>query len=372
VFVEYPVSPRVVDIAQRCDVVIVEYRLGTLEPVFINTYHSSTLKWIFYYSYLKEYSVRRKYDKILFASVTDLAFLSDPFLALPLNSSYAFQEGGFTGVPISQSGLNSGWIKDCFGVKMLSGVQGSFILYSSVLLTSFSSGMVYLKLVNRILLGKSEIGGLFPQCEREGADQAVHNVIIHLGLIDNIEIKSDINFPIANLQSNEQLNAQGTSLSALLFVPPYNPQGIREMPVSMLYRYDHVSSISLELARKYIYWKSYDDQFVLWRNSLECRHFHTRLGPDIFQGQGDINRVRVISADQCCGICLRTISPQRCKSFSYIEGSCFLKTCDQTSSSNTTVLLMNEVRRSQSDWFRQQAVAERILPINFKLSAFVD
>lgn len=62
----------------------------------------------------------------------------------------------------------------------------------------------------------------FPQCERNGVDQGVHNVLVHSGDLSNLKIFSQSDGPVANLQAkratiedNVVYNGEGKEVSVV-------------------------------------------------------------------------------------------------------------------------------------------------------------
>jgi hypothetical protein len=374
--VNYPISLRILEIAQRTDIVLLEYKLGTLKPAFINNYHAASLRWILYHRYLSERGIGSLYDKVLFTDVRDVAFQADPFPWLPSNTSIAFQEGALVGIPIAECGWNSGWIKDCFGEKLKSAIQDFSIICSGVFLTSMPTALTYVRIATAILLGQSELTNRFPACERNGVDQGIHNVIIHLGLLEGVVIKTDGNFPIVNVQTNELFNAPNIPLSAMVLAVSTTDATTaitttKNVPVTIVHQYDRIASVSLELARKYVYWKSFEDEVVLWQSEPACDNFHTRVGADIFMGQGDISSRRAFSPHLCCRLCLDLKTPVPCNSFAFSSGECFFKSCTKDTVTNETKPLMMKVVHSELDWYHQSKQLDPVSPDDIQLSAFL-
>lgn len=161
--------------------------------------------------------------------VRDSYFQHDPFVFVPLPSptlpivtSLQFSASSsfhvFNGVesfPIQQCGWNSGWIKDCFGLNILNRIGTKNIICSGVSAGTTDLVIYYLSLMHDIVVGGGiginssssnnvvHISNQFPGCERNGVDQGVHNVLIHLGAIDRKYIKqwTQSDGPVANMQA---------------------------------------------------------------------------------------------------------------------------------------------------------------------------
>jgi hypothetical protein len=326
VFVEAPAGPRFTEIARQADVIMVEYSKSALVPASISKFHPSTLRWILYDQYMSQNEIllADKYDKIMFADAADTAFQADPFETLPAGAAYAFQDGSVLGTPISQNDWVSGWIQDCFGEKILLSVHDKSVVNVGVTLASYEKGRYYVKLMSSILQGESGLSQNFPSCERAGVDQGVHNVVVHLGLVEGLEIKSEAEYSLVNIHSSEVWNNPGMQLENLqTHTYDRTLNSINIQPLAVIHEYDSVVSLSSELAQKYVYWKNFDDAVEMWRNEKKCSVFDAFAGVDANKGQAEVGSARVMSADQCCSLCNDLLS---CAGFSYADGICHFKT----------------------------------------------
>jgi len=67
-----------------------------------------------------------------------------------------------------------------------------------------SAGVEYIRTMNEIITGRDQRrGGKFPQCERNGVDQGVHNVLVHTGALSHLQLRqwSQADGPVANMQA---------------------------------------------------------------------------------------------------------------------------------------------------------------------------
>lgn len=139
----------------------------------------------------------------------DTYFQSDPFLFLSTTKPSLHVFNGVETIPIRQCGWNSGWIRDCFGEKMLTKIGTNNIICSGVVAGTMEVVWQYLDLMSGIVSGDSKydsvnnvlLNGQFPRCERNGVDQGVHNVIVHNNLIPDIKTWDQSSGPVANLQA---------------------------------------------------------------------------------------------------------------------------------------------------------------------------
>jgi hypothetical protein len=354
VFVNSPVSQLQIDIAQHYGAVVIEYILSSLTPVAVTRFQPSTLRWIVYDHYmgLNEVSLTNGFSKIMFADVRDTAFQADPFELLPTGSNFVFQEGSVMGAPLSQNQWMSGWIKDCFSEKILAAAADKPVITAGALLLSLSKGRTYLKLMTSLLLVKCGLSQRLPACERSGVDQAAHNVIVHLGLLSNLDIKSEAEFPLANIANSEIWNHPGMQLENLQ-THSYDrtTNSIQIQPLAVIHQYDRVPSLMMELANRYVYWKSYKSAATLWKQQPQCTNYHALLSTDVYAGQCDIGTARVVSADQCCSMCNNYNADQRCFGFYYANGQCHFKFCDHTNAPVHTQAAMSKALVSLENWY---------------------
>jgi hypothetical protein len=330
IFMNSPVSARSLSLAKRFGAVIIEYEMGRLEPEYINKYHPSSVRWVLFHQFMQQLEEEgsfgsRHYDKVMFSDVRDAVFTEDPFRFLPANKSYVFQEGPGKGTSIGSCGWNSGWIKDCMGQRTLDRLKDKPVICSGVSMFSYTGSLKYLKLMSSILLGTANMGEYFPACEHNGVDQGVHNAVIHLGLMPGLEVKTEENFPLVNIQSSKMFSAAGITLDSIKF------QGRRGLgnriiggnPMAVIHQYDRARAVAAELVKKYVFWKDYKDVLGLWKQEPLCQSFNTVVGTDLFNSLSSSYIARVFSVEQCCGMCLDMKS--ECNTFTYTNGMYYFR-----------------------------------------------
>lgn len=208
-FINTPVPVRSREIAKRYDVLLIEFTTSEFAlkagKNFLTEYHPSSLRWGMIFNFFENVSTRNRYSKVLLIDVRDSYFQSNPFYILPKEKRsvlYVFK--GVESVSIGDCGWNGGWVKDCFGDKTLSEIGRKNIICSGVSIGTTDVAYTYLTLMNDILMGKREsdlsVGSKFPKCERNGVDQGVHNVLVHKNVIQNVEIKSESDGLVVNMQ----------------------------------------------------------------------------------------------------------------------------------------------------------------------------
>ena len=145
------------------------------------------------------------YKKVWLADARDTYFQKDPFTMLKDGDKgfYAFK--GVENLLVKDCGWNGGWIKDCFGNKMVDTMGKNNIICSGVSMGDWNSVYTYLSLMKDIISKRERgsalsitdhmqfagfdepamrrrykevyISSRFPTCERNGVDQGVHNVL---------------------------------------------------------------------------------------------------------------------------------------------------------------------------------------------------
>ena len=146
-------------------------------------YHPSSYRWLLMREWLRSpAAAARGYEAVLFADVRDVVFAADPFAPMASAGAgaagqalapafYAFLEARPR--TIAECGWNAGWVRDCFGEAGLREVGGSVISCSGTSLATWAAAQVYAALLADELSTNA--------CERNGADQGVHNYVVFGG-----------------------------------------------------------------------------------------------------------------------------------------------------------------------------------------------
>jgi hypothetical protein len=82
VFLNRPVSERLLSIAGNSSVYLIEFVAESMQPTFLRNFHPSSQRWIFFERLLRVHDciLARSFDVVLTADVRDAYFQSDPFL----------------------------------------------------------------------------------------------------------------------------------------------------------------------------------------------------------------------------------------------------------------------------------------------------
>jgi hypothetical protein len=218
-FINTPVPERSRDIANRYNILLIEFTTSAFSlssnESFLTDYHPSSLRWKMIHNFFENINTRNRYSKVLLIDVRDSFFQSNPFQIIPNETRsviYVFK--GVESVSIGGCGWNGGWVKDCFGDKILAEIGTKNIICSGVSIGTIDVVYQYLTLMNDILMGRKEsslsAGSRFPGCERNGVDQGVHNVVVHKNMIEHLEIKSESDGKVVNMQGRTAIVSQKT------------------------------------------------------------------------------------------------------------------------------------------------------------------
>lgn len=154
------------------------------------TYFSITSTRNFlYYLYLYKYG--KSYSNVLLTDVRDVLFQKDPFEFNFLNGLCCF----FEDKAIKDCTYTSDWLRRAFGNQIISEIGNKDVLCAGTTLGSRSAIMSYLRLmIKHISQARSQAFGI---------DQAVHNYILHKGLINNIELCRNYHGPILTMNYSD-------------------------------------------------------------------------------------------------------------------------------------------------------------------------
>ena len=189
--------------------------------------------------------------------------------------------------------------------------------------------------MSRVLLGvKDDTISLatskFPQCERNGVDQGVHNVLVHSKLIPSVQVEYPYSFPVINMQSSPEfvpINETSTELR----------DGNNKL-FSIVHQYDRLMTYQRALALKYVNWVNMADPEMEWKDDAFCQRFQKVQDAELFPGECDMGNIRLLSPASCCEVCSSSKNVKKkesngedvvkdCTGFTYVGGVCYLKSC---------------------------------------------
>jgi hypothetical protein len=150
----------------------------SFEPALYAPYHVQNARWFFYLDYLmsrlRNGSLPRQ---IMFTDVRDVVFQDDPFRG---------REGGLEifyendHPRLGQCAVNSKWLSTCFGDLVARELAPFNISCSGTVIGEGPSALQYLIQMWNVLALLSD------EAAASIADQAVHNFVVHRGLVDNV------------------------------------------------------------------------------------------------------------------------------------------------------------------------------------------
>ena len=187
----------------------------------------------------------------------------------------------------------------------------------------------YVSLMSMILKGQSTLTSKFPQCERNGVDQGVHNMIIHTKQFSPITVQYPDIFRVINMQSSPEFQPVSDISTEL--------RGTDNSLFSIVHQYDRLMTFQRALAKKYVGWVNIGNPEEEWAAEPICARFNKETNVEIFRGICDMGATRLLSPASCCEACVSkgTITKiengetvrKTCTGFTYLEGVCYLKGC---------------------------------------------
>lgn len=150
----------------------------SFEPARHAPYHIQNARWFFYLDYLMERLRAGALPRqIMFTDVRDVVFQDDPFRG---------REGGLeifyeNDQPrLGQCAVNAKWLRTCFGEHVAQELAGFNISCSGTVIGDGPSALHYLIQMWNVLALLSDAAAA------SIADQAVHNFVVHRGLVEGV------------------------------------------------------------------------------------------------------------------------------------------------------------------------------------------
>lgn len=255
--------------------------------------------------------------------VRDTYFQRDPFTIFTADTPSLNVFGGVESKAIRRCGWNSGWIRDCFGERTLTAIGNEKIICSGVTAGTMEEVAQYIDIMGGIALGEESyqrinnkaLSNKFPTCERNGVDQGIHNVLVHMKLLPSLHLYDQRSGPVANLQA-KVATVDGDKV--------YNANN---QLVHVVHQYDRYPDFQKLLFLKYVDWINVADFVGEWNAASQCKAYNYRENVDIFKGKCDLAaKGGATSAVSCCKHCNDAIG---CQAFTFVGGTCFLKSCKE-------------------------------------------
>lgn len=238
------------------------------------------------------------------SDLRDTAFQADPFNAILGQAGpatlYTFH--GVESRTIGQCGWNGGWVKDCFGEAKLRSISTKPILCSGVSIGHFEMALAYAKQMSAVISNPD-----FANCERNGVDQGVHNVLVHDKRVRGVQIVPQRASLVANLQAGVAVisGKQVTKASD-------------GRPVAIVHQYDRFPGLAQHYSQTY--------GLVESQSSNACSIYGITQNVDLFKAKCDLSIASGTSNADCCSICDRA---PKCRGWTLAGSICYLKSCEK-------------------------------------------
>jgi hypothetical protein len=354
IFMPHPISTYHHSLAEKYEITLIDYDKYKLKPSFLQKYHPTTLRWIFYYELFSKNSQlftttttattinsnSLKMMKILLMDIQDVSFQMNPFpLLITTDHDHYSQKEKFIFKVFTISyqkdqiqfdnNLKKGF-HECFNQEEFNRIKYEKPLTNSVIYGNYQAIFSYLTIFHQILLNTNDhdpteiqsftsewntnnhhhhpgiigkIGGShFPSCEQQNIDDAIHNYIIYS--------KNLLSFTPKILSSQYSLlKPLLINLKNAFNIFPgngdfiYSPES--KQKYAILHQYDAIPGFSLKLVKKYlphIHWN--DPLQSEWEEIPSCDAFTTIYHYDVLGNRCDLSmKTNVLNAASCCELC---------------------------------------------------------------------
>jgi hypothetical protein len=286
---------------------------ATIEPALLRSYHPSTYRWPMIESYITEHLPLYANHNVILCDVRDMVFQADPFGIVEVDKPGLYVFNGVESITIGNDGWNGPWIKDCWGGDIYNNLTGDQIICSGVTIGSSDAIQFYLNSMSEAMLTDR-----FKQCERNGVDQGVHNVLTQLNSPNYL---TQVPGGIRRFTQSEGLvcNLQA---GVMTVGDDYIVRNRKGQVVPVVHQYDRDEKLMNDLFKKYVYW----DMATQSDGEGSCDGFNLKDNTEAFKGRCDLSH----DADEgdgvegCCRICK---SKHACRGFTHMRKGCWLKTC---------------------------------------------
>ncbi len=204
------------------------------EPHRFAPYHIHNSRFFLYLEYFLTRLMKDSLPRaVLFTDVRDVIFQGDPF-SEPANVLDVFYESERP--KIGQCPINSRWIRNCFGELLLQEVAESTISCAGTIMTDGVGAIRYLIEMFNILI-------LLPKHALNwGSDQAVHNLIVHRGLIDGMK---------AHANGERVLTLNNVKSEEIRLAPNGQITGANGYPSPIVHQYDRHPVLANDVANRF-------------------------------------------------------------------------------------------------------------------------
>lgn len=263
-------------------VTVVPFRPAEFADERMRKFHPSSYRWILIRDWLKAQaaaaaaagSAAPPYAAVFFTDVRDAVFQASPFAAAaargPVTSNaldrsvaapakedaasaaarspgevargfYAFLEARPR--TVAECGWNAGWVRDCHGDAGLAKVGSHVISCSGTSLATWDAAVVYAQEMAGVLATNP--------CERNGADQGVHNFIVHGGGLGEALAKAGL--PDRVVVVDNEFGFVGTVQSMALLRRDRAGRLLNDAgaPYAVVHQYDRSAALEEQYARQF-------------------------------------------------------------------------------------------------------------------------
>jgi hypothetical protein len=244
VFVDEPISERMRTLAGELSLTLQPFSEAQLSPPAMRSYHPSTYRWPMIDEYIQaEHGAR--YARVLAADVRDTAFQADPFeKVLPFPAKKGEEEalvvfGDDPTKAIGECAWNGGWVKSCYGQEVLARLRSKPIFCSGISMGTLGAMRAYTSRMTAKIMSEG-----FAECERNGVDQGMHNVLVHEGGLPHLRTMDQAGGWVANLQASPAQVDRAT----------LSVRNRRGEEYAVLHQYDRHSELTRHLMDAYVTW----------------------------------------------------------------------------------------------------------------------
>jgi hypothetical protein len=231
-------------VMKQYQVQVASFDTSTFSEPKHRNYHPSSYRWMLIRDWMAT-NAANKYGGVFFTDVRDAVFQSNLFAHMHdegddglEESFYAFQEARPR--TIAECGWNSGWVSDCFGQEGLNKVGREIISCSGTSLATWRSAVVYAKMMGDEMATN--------KCERNGADQGVHNYFVYSGKLD--EALQEIGSKMVLVDNENGFVGTVQSMNSLKMDKFGRLVNDKREPYAVVHQYDRSDLLKEQLARE--------------------------------------------------------------------------------------------------------------------------
>lgn len=335
VIVQFPADQYTYNEAILSNVSLVDADFSTFDKDYLSSYHISSKRWPLYDKYLQS---RSQLELVWIVDVSDIMFQDDPFtLFEEYDDRSLFLFRPVRGISIGGDVRLATIFKKCFGETRLQAVRSKHVVTPRaiagglVAIKTFASHMSSILLSEQVQFPSSKeyLFTDFPTCENYGADEAVENAVVHLGVMSsNISVR---------------INALGKDKAT--FIVDMTAPMIRttvsqvfdssDHLVPIVHNYHHHPVLVEYVIQSYLPWVNSKNHKDEWDSEPSCSNYNFIENKDFFHKSCELMEIYALTPASCCTACNNAKMvgerPRQhsCNAFTFTKRKCFLKYCDQ-------------------------------------------